>query len=256
MVVVSAVLIVDHAITPDSREAVRTVVGDTIDDLAEVHDERRAEGERSRGLARLAAMVRDLREGVLKSTDLDLAAAFPPAPEGWDRRPYATADGEAITRAALVRTKLAVTQTNGVLLDFEKALEGKALTQALTYSDGTHLAALRLESSLEAIRRAEAGEAEAAWVPTPVARVDGMPVALHRHDAEAQDGRFKSPPAWRHFSVDLDGQVRIDLITDAPTDAALALLAGIDFAGLQADLPRRTAAYTPGAGVERDMATQ
>lgn len=244
----SAFLIIDRAATPDRREAVQTAVGDTIYDLAETHDERREEGERSRGLARIAAVVRDLNEGVFKSFELDVPTAMPPPPPGWERRPYDPADGTAITGAELVKSMLSVSTTNTILKSFDEARGGRRLSDAVTYVRGDRLAALSMESSVELLREAEAGENRKTAVAAPFARLDGIPVKLHRQfSTDHRTGR-DLPVGYRYFSMDLDGQLAIALITNAADADVLAILGAIDFAALDAALPVRVAAYRPGSG--------
>ncbi|MCV6591726.1 MAG: hypothetical protein OIF48_02145 [Silicimonas sp.] len=103
---------------------------------------------------------------------------------------------------------------------------------------------------MKALRKAEAGTLRAPALGGDVfARLDGVPVVLRPQINETVMTGKITPVAYRYFTLSLDGQVSIGLLTNADDAAVLALLSGMDMAGLQASLPVESRGFAAGTGI-------
>lgn len=251
MLVGAVMMAIDMSVTDDDRAAVRDSVGGYIDEQAQKYEDKDYNSRNERRWSSAMSAVHALKNGIFRQHTLDLPAALPDAPQGWERMEYITAHGEKITGATLQRTLLATTTTNGILLDFEKSADGKGLKARATYRNGPSLVAVRMVGDMKAIRAAENGRLTPAAMPSaPFAKLNGLPVILHRQVSTHVNSGKTSPVDYRRFAINLDGMVEIEVLTNASDADVLAVLSGIDMQAIQAGLPATTVGYVEGAALE------
>lgn len=253
MILGAAILAIDGYATDERRAAIDAEIyalGDANEELS-----RRA-GRRD-VIGRTARIIRDFKNGLFFSAPVDLAALMPPAPEGWARRDYSTADGTAITGETIV-DGLNPPKTTRLLRNFANAAEktGK-MSSVATFVRDDRFVAIRLESETDpyrALKRPDSPEAAqllaavAHPVGTPVlASVDGIPV-FQAPQFSTDSASRPVPVAYRHFMLRFGHLVYGEIITNAADADLAAILSGLNVAAFQEALPRPTQHYAEGQG--------
>lgn len=249
-------LVIDQVVTDEHRASVQASVNNTIEDIED------SQGRHSRGLRGLIASYKALDEGIFSEKPVGIATALPPAPEGWQKLNYDTAHGEALTGGVAKRSLTTGITTDGVLYDFKETAKQREMGVVATYVTASGPILIRLSSSRKNYQIVNKGEARVRDRYMGLARVDagsklyatldGM--AIHEAPAINQtrrsSGGFDSTPVdYRRFTFGIGRVIRGEILTRAADEDILALLAGIDIAGLQASLPRPTKGYTAGTGL-------
>lgn len=253
MVLFAAVVAIDGFATDERRAAVDA----EIYARADANEDLRGRERRRDIVGRTARIIRDFKNGLFFSAPVDLAALMPPAPDGWVRRDYATADGEAITGETIV-DGLNPPTTTRLLRDFSNAAEktGK-MSSVATYARGERLIAIRLVSETDlyrSLKRPDSDEAaqSLAAVPrqagTPVlASLDGIPVFQEPQFSFDNAGR-PVPVSYRRLTLNIGHLVSGEVITNAADADLAAILSGLDVAAFQNAMPRPTQHYAEGQG--------
>lgn len=219
-------------------ERVSSAVGGYVEAEARDYRDNGAESRSGRRWGRLMDGIYSMQGGILRGAPVDLAAALPPAPQGWVRRDYATADGTRITGTEVRMTGLVSTTTNATLVDFEQA-EARRMGARATYVQGDTLVALRMVGDVDRIRAVEDAIHAGAYRPD-LAPVSGTIVTLAGVPIVAEprvDQNLITNEITRvdhgSFVIDLDGMIEIEVLTNGTAEDALVVLSGIDLATLR-----------------------
>lgn len=138
-------------------------------------------------------------------------------------------------------TGLASTTTNSTLVDFEQAT-GRTMAARATYAQGKTPVALRMAGDMDRLRAVEDALRDGSY--RPPAPHDGG-IATLAGVIIVQEPRINHnlltdkvvPANFARFTIDLDGMLEIEAITNGTSDDALAILAGLDIGSLLAELP-------------------
>ncbi|MEM9852372.1 MAG: hypothetical protein AAF761_10300, partial [Pseudomonadota bacterium] len=159
-------LSIDQAVTDEDRTAFQAGV----DTQAAQYDDARGVARRIDFVGKTAHFFVTMRDGLFKSSGLNVKTNLPSAPQGWIKADFAVADMEAMTGATYV--KGVAMNGQGALFDrFLDASYGRKLGAAASYTDGTTLVLVQITASMAKIREAEEGRVRPARpVPNPIAR--------------------------------------------------------------------------------------
>ena len=252
----AAFLIIDQLITDDHRSSVRASVNDTIDDIED------SEGRRSRGLRGLISSYKALDNGIFRDTPVGIAAALPPAPEGWQKLEYTEAHCEAFTGTKARRALIVGVNTEDHLSKFRDTSKQRKMGEAITYVSPSGPILIRLSSSLKKYRIVEGTNLRqrdrylrAAKVEDGsklFATLDGL--AIHETPALnkklRKDGGYDTTPVdYRRFTFGVGRVIEGQIMTRTSDEDILTLLAGLNIAALQASLPTPSRGYTAGTGL-------
>lgn len=240
----AAFLSIDQAVTDDDRAAFQA----GLDREAAEYNDARGLARRSDYVGKTADLVVTMREGLFKSSGLNVKTNLPPAPQGWITAEFSVADMEAVTGAPYVKG-VAMNEQEGLFDRFVDASHGRKLGAAASYSDGRVLVLVQITASMDKIRQAEEGQVRPAQpVSDPVARVENLPVRLEpQHYRDPFKDKY-IPVTYQRVTMNLDGLVRIEAVTNGTTRDLLTVLQGLDIVGLQAGLPVALSGYSDGAG--------
>ena len=240
----AAFLSIDQAVTDEDRATFQA----SLDTQAAQYDDARGVARRSDFVGKTAHLFVTMREGLFKASGLNVKTNLPPAPQGWIKADFTVADMEAVTGAPYVKG-VAMNGQEALFDRFVDASHGRKLGAAASYSDGTTRVLVQITASMARIREAEDGRVRRARpVRTAIALINGIPG--ERHPQHYRDP-FKDrdiPVAYERVTLNFDGLVLVEAVTDGSKADLLAVLQGLDVAGLQAGLPVSVAAYRDDAG--------
>ncbi len=189
-----------------------------------------------------------MREGLFKSSGLNVKTNLPPAPQGWIKADFTVADMETVTEAPYVKG-VAMNGQEALFDRFVDASYARKLGAAASYSDGKVVVLVQVTASMSRIRDAEAGRVRRAQpVQNPIAKINNVP--MKRQPQHYRDP-FKNrdiPVAYERVTLDLDGLVLVEAVTNGSMADLLTVLQGLDVAGLQVGLPVAVTAYRDGTG--------
>ena len=199
MILGAAFVAIDGLATDERRAAVDA----TIDDLAAENEEKRGRTRRMDIVGRTARMIRDFKNGIFFSAPVSLAEILPPAPEGWQRREYATVDGLTITGEVTPDGQIGLPKTGSILRRFDAASGFGNMATAVTYAKGGRLVSLRLVSSTDTFRTlASKDEKEISQLLSVRGWPKGRPVlGLIDGIAIVHEPQFSTDPAGRPIPV-------------------------------------------------------
>lgn len=247
-------LAVDQFATPERKEAFNGATGQLADAMAETPEESTG---RNRGKG-LWKSIQALANGVFRSSPVELAQIMPPAPEGWERRDYAPADGLRLIGAATDGTARVEGWERRILSGFREASEGRALGSAVVYQSGERIVAIRMQGELDNFRKADAGtaaeKAKMLAMPRPpdgamlYMTVDGLPIGVLPQFTQVKDRRY--PTEYRRFVFAMGRLVEGEVIARASDADLVAILGRIDFAAFQVALDEPTERFVMGKGLE------
>lgn len=144
------------------------------------------------------------------------AASLPLAPDGWTRRSWSAADAAAIVAAGAALPPEAHADAVRVMLAFENVLRGETPGHVETYAQG--------EDRVVVMIRQGAGEGA-------IAATEGVPLAVHGVEF-APMGPPAPEAALSGLSARIAGEIAVDAVSTAGMEALVAVLSGLDVAGL------------------------
>lgn len=239
-------LSIDQAVTDEDRAAFQAGV----DTQAAQYDDARGVTRRTDFVGKTAHLFVTMREGLFKSSGLNVRMNLPPAPDGWTKADLTVADIEAVTGAPYIKG-VAMNGQEALFDRFVDAFHGRKLGAAASYSDGATRVLVQITASMAKIREAEEGRVRRTQpVPAPIARINGIPVERHPQHYRDPFRDRDIPVDYERVTLNLDGLVIIEAVTDGSKADLLTVLQGLDIAGLQAGLPVAVAAYRKNTGFE------
>lgn len=240
----AAFLSIDQAVTDDDRATFQA----GLDTQAARYDDARGVARRTDFVGKTAHFIVTMREGMFKSSGLNVKTNLPPAPQGWIKADFTVADMEAVTGAPYVKG-VAMNGQEALFDRFVDASHGRKLAVAAGYSDGTTRVLVQITASMAKIREAEEGPVRRAQrAGATIARING--IRVERHPQHYRDP-FKDRDirvGYERVTLNLDGLVMVEAVTDGSMADLLSVLQGLDIAGLQAGLPVTVAAYREETG--------
>jgi len=250
----AGMMAIDTYMTEDRKTAVRAGINDQIDAGAERYEDRRENGcsRRCGFFGSMAHLVAGLRDGVFAQLPFDPETALPHGPDGWERGAYDLSLTETIVGHKLYRTQIVSATHNQLLMRFDKVGRAAQSGAVRIYRKGDTLLAVALEISREGLRKPGANKhldtRFGRSKPTAIL-TDGMAFSVHPQTSTDPLHNTTTRVDYRHYSIDLDGQARIDVIARGTGDASAAdiqaFLSGFDLAPIVENLPRRPAGYQP-----------
>lgn len=255
----SAMMVIDIYMTDHRKTAVRAGINAQLDEGAARYEEQSQDGCRRRCgvFATMAKAVTDLRDGIFASPPLDPEKVFAEPPEGWRMSPYDLATVEGIVGHKLQRTPLVSPTHNQLLTRFDDTAKAAQTGAVRLYAKGQARVSIAVQIS-DAGRRgtkaARTGSPEGVIAPLTV--TDGLPFHLHPQVSVDLLRDTRIPVDYRHYSMDLDGQVRIDVLADGPAAEVEALLSSFDLEPIVDRLPQKPEGYFPDGRVLSVARTQ
>ena len=202
---------------------------------------------------------------------IDLRGLLPEAPDGWFRTGYSTGEGEAITGEQIIRSMVTKSDTNSLLLEFERAAGAGKYGEAAVYIRGPRRMAVMMRVPEQLNRNSVRGGlmAEAfdninamAFVlgdeeeeDGPFARVGGIAVEEQPRVSYVHRLRKNVPVDYRVFEMDVAGLVKIKILTNASDKDVADLLGKLDMAALDQKIGPGLSGILASAGVETAAAT-
>ncbi|QFT57367.1 hypothetical protein FIU94_00910 [Sulfitobacter sp. THAF37] len=244
----AAMMAIDIYMTDDRKTAARASINAQLDEAAASYDERAENGCRRRCgfLATMAKAVTDLRDGIFAGPPFDPETVFAQPPEGWRMAPYDLATVEGIMGHRLNRTPLVSPTYNQLLTRFDDVAKAAQTGAVRLYAKDEARVAIALKITDAGLRGKDAPRtAPPEGVIAPLTATDGLPFRLHPQVSVDLLRDTRIAVGYRHYSMDLDGQVRIDVLATGPTAKVEALLSSFDLEPIIDALPRPPAGYRP-----------
>jgi len=199
----------------------------------------------------LKMMIEDSAGAVTDTPDLDISNLLPEAREGWFRKEYVNADGEALTGREIIHSAVVKSTSNSMLLRFETDSKNRRGHHAYTYMRGDLRVIVRARL-LEQLNENTVRGGLMAQVTTNMA---GVADAI---DGQGPDRRFAVmddiafieaapfnyirlerrgvPTDYRVFNADIHGFVDIQIMTNASDNAVAETIKSLDIASILAQM--------------------
>ena len=252
LIVGAGMIAIDGYLTTDRKDGVRSDLTTRLERNAQQYEQNRADGcRRNCGfLPTLSHTIVGLRDGIFLSVPFEPEAVFPLAPAGWTVSEYALPTVEDIVERTLRRTPIFVSTQNNLLKDFDDIANANGVGAVRIYTQDDKTIAMALMIDRNGLRAAKDDAANIAKpVAAPFVAIDGLPVQSHeRQSTEGSSGTWV-PVTYSHYSMDIDGQVRIALLARAAEDDIQLLLSQLDLTPIVQDLPQIPSSYDPAAGM-------
>jgi hypothetical protein len=238
----------DTYMSDDRKEAVRAEINTQLDEGAARTAERHEDGCRRRCgfFGSMATMITGLRDGVFAGLPFDPETAFPAGPKGWTITPYDLAAVEAIVDWKMQRTPLISPTQNKLLMRMDDIAQAAETGAVRIYVKEDMAIAVAIQISREGLRgEAPIGQRVTSRAMPSSAVANGVPFKVYPPVAYDVYGENPKPVGYRHFVMDLDGQVYITALALAPDEEIHKVLSTFDLTPIIADLPRKPAGYLP-----------
>ncbi|MDG1863124.1 MAG: hypothetical protein P8J02_07970 [Yoonia sp.] len=197
----------------------------------------------------LQMMWEDMSGQTTVKPKVDVLGFVPVAPTGWFETPYKTADGEAITQTSLVRTPIAKSSTNTMLMQFDALAQGKGNGFARTYRRGEQSMAFTLYVPDQFNERTIRGGIMAAVSSNMTYFGDfgksrdvfalhhGVPILEADGYVSSKGNEDDVPVDYRVFNGDVGGMFKFQILTNSSDAAVANLLRAVPVGEMIALLP-------------------
>lgn len=252
LVVGTAMIAFEQVATDERRADIRQGINAQLDSGAQSYEQSREDGCRRRCgfFGSMSHMVVGLRDGIFLSMPFDPETVFPPAPDGWVRTEYTLAAMQDIVDWEMYRSAVFQSTQNSLLMRFDDIASANNVGAVRIYQQGDKRIAMAIMIHRNGLRAAKGeGRNGTVTVENPIAIIDGLPVRAHAQEAYEGFGNDPTPVAYRHLSMNIDGQVSIAWLALSEEADLMALLSGFDLAPIVQDLPQIPAGYTAGTGL-------
>ena len=237
-------LSIDQAVTDEDRAPFQA----EIDAQAAEYDVASGFNRRRDLVGKTADLFVTMRDGMFKSSGLKVRNNLPAAPQGWSKAAFEVSHLEQVARAPYVKG-VAMNGQESLFDRFVDASYGRRLGAAATYSNGDALVIVQITGSMSNIRDAEEGRVRRAGpVRNAIALIDNVPVQLEKQSYRDPFKDRDIPVDYQRVTMNLDGLVHIEAVTNGSKADLLAVLEGLDVVGLQSGLPVALSQYRQGSG--------
>ncbi len=197
----------------------------------------------------LQMMYEDMTGQTTIKTKVDVSGYVPAAPTGWFETPYKNEDGEAITQTSMIRTPIAKSSTNTMLMRFDALAQGKGNGFAKTYRRGEQLMAIALYVPDRFNERTIRGGIMAAVSSNMTGYGDfgksrevfalhhGVPILEADGYVSSKGYKDDVPVDYRVFNGDIGGMFKFQVLTNSSDAAVADLLRALPVGEMIALLP-------------------
>lgn len=197
----------------------------------------------------LQMMYEDITGQTTIKPKVDVSGYVPAAPTGWFETPYKNEDGEAITQTSMIRTPIAKSSTNTMLMRFDALGQGKGNGFAKTYRRGEQLMSIALYVPDQFNERTIRGGIMAAVSSNMTAHGDfgksrevfalhhGVPILEADGYVSSKGYQDDVPVDYRVFNGDIGGMFKFQVLTNSSDAAVADLLRALPVGEMIALLP-------------------